>query len=73
VFEYNPICEHPFVMLADALLLLIELADRAAELGPAEIRPAYLEQRARIDFAELPIEALESRHLGYRSGVTRDR
>jgi hypothetical protein len=31
VFEYNQICEHPFVILADALLLLIELADKEDE------------------------------------------
>jgi len=31
MFEYNPIYEHPFVMFADALLLLFELADREDE------------------------------------------
>ncbi len=31
MFEYNSICEHPFVMFADALLLLFELADREDE------------------------------------------
>jgi TipAS antibiotic-recognition domain len=49
VFEYTPICEHPFVMLADALLLLIELADRAAELGPAEIEHG---QAAWVELSE---------------------
>jgi hypothetical protein len=49
-----------------------ERRSAAARSGLGKPRPAYLEQRARIDFAELPIEALESRHLGYRR-VTRDR